>query len=230
MRQEVILHWRKTAVRVQLSTFKKYRLRDCFFFDNFKRGEYYNLLWKLPLDKPCFFIRPHLLKILSLDVVFGLHASGFKMGKKGYLFIGPGSSGKTTILKTAYKQGYKLIGDEIVLFGGKKNIYFFPFLAIIYDKGKIIKPKKEAFLKKTKVNRLFFPRIARYKKSRISPLEKKQVLKKLLQNSLWIPDKKSSRRQFEFLAEISKINSFKLYLGKDHKKNPELIFDLIKNA
>lgn len=43
-----------------------------------------------------------------------LHASGVVRGRRALLFAGPSGSGKSTLAYAAYREGYQLLGDEVV--------------------------------------------------------------------------------------------------------------------
>jgi len=104
-----------------------------------------NKLLNLFIDKIIIHIRDI---IVSNPKIVLIHAAGCSKKNKGYLFLGPSKSGKTTITKLL--KNYKILGDDkILLRCTKKNFYIFPFPALSFECKKFkIKLNYKVYLKK----------------------------------------------------------------------------------
>ncbi|MEO0144169.1 MAG: hypothetical protein ABIL89_05415 [candidate division WOR-3 bacterium] len=125
-----------------------------------------------------------------------LHASCIsKNNNDAILFIGPPSSGKTTILRKALKMGYYYISEDLVFI--KDNYCFLspPFKVLEIDK----------FTKKAKIEKIYFINFrygSKFVKVELNIEEKKKYLFESLFNT------KALTEQFDSFKNLLKIQAY----------------------
>lgn len=141
---------------------------------------------------------------------FFLHCSGVLMGNKAYLFLGPQSSGKSTISRMLSGVAQKLVDDSGIIIKENKNFYLYqtPFI------------EKRSFVKSYKgylIDKIFF--ISKSKKFMdeviIRNLRKTEALD-LFIKQLWT-DKKRLNIQLKIAMQF--VNDFTQFYKLDFPKN-----------
>ncbi len=164
--------------------------------------------------------------------IFGLHSGAFiNKRKRGIILPAPAESGKTTLVFSCLKLGYKIAGDDVVLFcRDGSRIQFLPYLGHMFlktNKGLerydvIQRHGKEAFCP-IHPDVLVFPSITDNEKTNLKVLkDKKEIFPRLLRSVYWAEDKATKEKQASMLNELSILPSYRLLIGKDNKTNPEL--------
>ena len=155
-----------------------------------------------------FLLKWMVIKSLENKGTTFIHGSGVMRGDSSLLFIGPSGFGKTHILVTLLAEGYKLITDDSILFGGGKVIPFhirskiirnlidkFPILkkgvpphnmkstyvpkvGLLVDLADIFSVQKQAI----QPSKLFYIYVWNARQTKIEPIPKKEMLSRLFHN------------------------------------------------
>jgi len=141
--------------------------------------------WKGGVSSLAFCVRFLINVLVPISNSFVLHSSSIKIDGKGYLFIGVGGAGKTTISKIILRnlKNTKIVADDNVLISLEENSVY-AYKICYLDKrigiGRVIN--------KMKVNDVFF--IKKSQNPLISQKDRYEALKEIisfhLQNKVWV--------------------------------------------
>lgn len=214
---------------------------------------------KNPLD--CFlFVSEPLAEMHKYRGLYCLHAAALHDSDISILLSGASGCGKTTTSLSLVANGFKYISDDTLLIeklnGGvtvyplyksfninKDTAKRFPQLfknrnKLFSEKGKvpidISKIIPDSHIQSTKPDVIVFPKIVSATKSKIRPIARLEVYKRLLSQIILSIDKNVAKEQLSAIERLVKqTKGFELLSGKDLYENPGSIVDIIdklKNA
>ncbi len=159
---------------------------------------------------------------LAKKGIWTLHTGGFNY-KGGVLVPGLSNSGKSTTTYSALQSGLKIIGDDVVLIRSKGDeLEMLPVYGTIFFRDNPIKPKADQF-KSGILKRIIFP-VKTSKPSFIKPIKKEiDVLKLLTAQVLWAYDKRTQKKQKDFIERLLLYPAYKLYWNEDMVQDKKII-------
>ncbi|MCX8205477.1 MAG: hypothetical protein N3H31_07505 [Candidatus Nezhaarchaeota archaeon] len=179
-----------------------------------------------------------LTPLLAERGVFGFHGACFADKEdRGFLIVGPGGSGKSTLVFSALSRGYGIVGDDFILHRrDREGITFLPFSAEILlklDEGlKILRPIERfgrQVFRCVKPSVIVFPRIVDAEHSSIEKISDRfTILKRLVESSVWVNDKKLLEEEALRLKELCRLPTYSLLLGRDHRRSPDIALSLME--
>ncbi|MFQ5925146.1 MAG: hypothetical protein ACE5IE_04030, partial [Dehalococcoidia bacterium] len=177
------------------------------------------------------------LSLLARHDMFAFHAAAYENGKgKGILLPGRGSTGKTTIAFSALSSGYPFVGDDVALCRRDgKDFILLPFKShlLLKQGGEsqtyyVLEHYPRDVFCTTYARVIVFPQIVREEESALKRNgDRRAVLMGLLRTAVWVGDNASRRKQASILEELCTLPAYNLFLGRNHKRRPRLVLELL---
>lgn len=150
--------------------------------------------------------------ILSSENVMLLHSAACAVKDKGYLFLGPGNSGKTTV--TELSKGVKVLSDDKTFIRRKgKHYYLYRTPLLGYEKVTALKQIKESI----PIDKIFL--LKKSKKVQFKKISKAGAMAAILARVKDLNHlcKQDIEKVFNMSYEIaSSIDAYKMYFKKDN--------------
>lgn len=180
---------------------------------------------------------PDLLSFLAKRDIFAFHSGAYVNGNgKGVLLPGKGGSGKSTIAFCALSSGYPFVGDDVVLCRRDEELLIMlPFKSYLLLKqgGKsetyqvLDHHPRDAFCS-AYADIIVFPQIVKDEESTVERItDRRDIFSSLLRTAVWVRESDLRRRQASILEQLSTLPAYNLFLGKNHKRRPQLAIELL---